>query len=160
MLGGEPIIEVEHVSPRGGADPPGEISQQLRGADGVGAAVEIENAAVAARLAHCDAHGIDAAGVDRSRLRPCRRAWNKGFDALEPAPSRRNRHVLATVPLFQEAQGQTQKLGPHAHRLLEWPPMRASTRSQGAVNAAISRFVATAEFLAGARQALVVRIAN
>jgi hypothetical protein len=32
------------------------------------------------------------------------------------------------VPLFQEAQGQTQKLGPRAHRLLEWPPMRASTR--------------------------------
>src|SRR5262249_58413907 len=60
MLGGEPIIEVEHVGARCGADPPGEISQQLRGAHDVGATVEIENAAVAARLAHCDADGIDA----------------------------------------------------------------------------------------------------
>src|SRR5262249_51690139 len=128
MLGREPIIEVEHVGARGGADPPGEIPQQLRSAHDVGTTVEIENAAVAARLAHCDADGIDAAGVYRSRLRPRRRAWNKGLDALEPAPSRRNRHVPAAVPLFQEAQGQTQKLGPHAHRLLEWPPMCASTR--------------------------------
>jgi hypothetical protein len=124
MLGGEPIIEVEHVGARGGADPPGEIPYQLRGADGVSAAVEIENAAVAARLAHGHANGIDPAGVDRSRLRPCRRAWNKGFDALEPAASRRHRNPLANVPLFRETQAQPQNLGSDAHRLCEWPPMR------------------------------------
>jgi hypothetical protein len=75
-------------------------------------------------LAHGHANGIDPAGVDRRRLRACRRARNEGLDALEPAARRRNPHLLANVPLFQEAQGQTQKLGPDTHRSFEWPPMR------------------------------------
>src|SRR5262249_4573377 len=138
MLGGEAIVDVEHVRARGGGAAPGKTPEQLRGAAGMGPAVEIENAAVAARLAHGDANGVAPAGVDRSRLRACRRARNKGLDALEPAASRRQRHLLANVPLFHEAQAQPQKLGPHAHRLCEWPPMRAATPEARPVRAAIS----------------------
>jgi hypothetical protein len=92
--------------------------------------VEIENAAVAARLAHGNANGVDPAGVDRGRLRARRRARNKGFDALEPAASRRQRHPLANVPVLRKAQAQPQNLGPDAHRLCQWPPMRRHSVSE------------------------------
>src|SRR5262249_59314716 len=108
----------------GGADAPGETPPQLRGAERVGAAVEIETAAVAARLAHGDANGLAPAGVDGGRLRARRRARNKGFDALEPAASRRQRYPLADVPPFRKAEAQPRKLGPDP------PPRRGSARLQ------------------------------
>src|SRR5262245_1540213 len=110
MLRGEPIVEVEHTGARGGADPPGEISQELRRPDRVGAAMEIEDAAIAARRSNRDTNRIDAAAVDRGGERACRRARNKTFDPLEPASNRRDCHRAASATVLDEAQRQSQEL--------------------------------------------------
>src|SRR5262245_19587983 len=117
MLRGEPIVEVEHTGARGGADPPGEISQERRRADRVGAAMEIEDAAIAARRGNRNTNRIDAAAVDRGGERACRRARNKTFDPLEPPPHRRDGQRPASSTVFDEAQRQSQELGLHAAAL-------------------------------------------
>src|SRR5262249_55042218 len=103
MLRGQTIVEVKHAGARGSADPPGEISQQLGRTDHVGAAVEIENAAIAACLANRDANRIDPAAVDRGRPRSRRRAGNKGLEAFWPAANRRQGGWPASLMLLGKA---------------------------------------------------------
>src|SRR5262245_65786186 len=114
MLGSEPIGEVEHAGARGGAEAPGEIPQERRGADRVGPAVKVENAAIAARLANDHANRIDAAAVDDGRLRACRRARHNAFDTLEPTSNRGYGQQSAALAALQLTQRQPQELGLHA----------------------------------------------
>src|SRR5262245_66177253 len=111
MLGSEPIVEVEHTGARGGADAPGEISQERRGADRVGPAVKVENAAIAARLTNDHANRIDAAAVDDGGLRACRRARHNAFDTLEPAPNR-GRRPRSGLTALEEPARQAAAVGP------------------------------------------------
>ena len=117
MLRREPIVEVEYMGARGGANPPSEILQQRRRADRVGAAMEVEHAAIAARLVNRDTNRIDAAAVDQGGERACRRTRNKTFDPLEPAPNRRHGNRAASSSVFEEAQRQAQELGLRADAL-------------------------------------------
>lgn len=117
MLRREPIIEVEHAGARGGADAPGEIPKERRGSERVGAAVEVKDAAIAARLRHRHVDGIDAAAID-DRC-PCarRRTRHERLDALEPAPNRRGGLHPPALPRFEETQRRAQDLGPQADAL-------------------------------------------
>ena len=105
MLGSKPIIEIQHTGACGRADPPCEIPQKRRRSDRIGAAVEVENAAVAARLANHDVNGVNPAAVDRGGSGACRRARYKTFDALEPATNRRYGQPPTAWTLFHDAQG-------------------------------------------------------
>src|SRR5260370_23568841 len=72
---------------------------------------------MSARCMSRDTNRVDAAGVDHGGERACRRAWNKTFDPLEPAPNRRRGHRAARSTVFEQAQRPSQELGLYSDAL-------------------------------------------
>jgi hypothetical protein len=104
MLGGEPVIEIQHAGARGGGDAPQEVAVKRGRPDHIAATVELKNAPIGARLRNSDVKGIDPGRIDRFRSRAGGRKRNNAFNELQSPPNGRKRDRAAGVTSLEITQ--------------------------------------------------------